>query len=104
MLEEKYPEYKALTREYRRRLLVFEVTNNEIWNKTSMDSVGIEKFFINRDKYKWEERAKLLHYTIKAANVEELNKIYEYAKGYSPEELQVEKVQRGQSVLYLSIG
>lgn len=89
MLEEKYPEYKALTREYEEGFLFFEVTNNEIWNKASMDSVGIEKFFnINRDKYKWEERAKLLHYTIKAANAEELNKIYEYAKGYSPEELQ----------------
>ncbi len=88
-LEYKYPEYKALTREYEEGFLFFEVTNNEIWNKASQDSVGIEKFFNeHRDKYMWEERARVLHYSIKASGPEELNRIYEFAKKYTPEELQ----------------
>lgn len=88
-LDEKYPDYKALTREYEEGFLFFEVTNREIWNKASMDSVGIEKYFNeHRDNYKWEERARLLHYTIKASSPEELNSIYEHAKTYSPEQLQ----------------
>jgi len=88
-LDEKYPDYKALTREYEEGFLFFEVTNREIWNKASMDSVGIEKYFNeHRDNYKWEERARLLHYTIKASSPEELNSVYEHAKTYSPEQLQ----------------
>ena len=41
-LEYKYPEYKAYQRY---EGFLFEVTNNEIWNKASQDSVGIEKYF-----------------------------------------------------------
>lgn len=88
-LEYKYPEYKALTREYEEGFLFFEVTNNEIWNKASQDSVGIEKYFNeHRDKYMWEERARVLHYSIKASGPEELNRIFELARKYTPEELQ----------------
>lgn len=88
-LESKYPDYKSLTREYEEGFLFFEVTNNEVWNKASQDSAGIEKFFAeNSKKYMWEERARILHYTIKASNPEELNKIYESMRKSSPEELQ----------------
>jgi len=88
-LESKYPDYKSLTREYEEGFLFFEVTNNEVWNKASQDSAGIEKFFAeNSKKYMWEERARVLHYTFKASSPEELNKIYESMRKNSPEELQ----------------
>ncbi len=88
-LEFKYPDYKSLTREYEEGFLFFEVTNNEVWNKASQDTAGIEKFFrSNNQKYMWEERARVLHYTFKASSAEELNKIYETARKNSPEELQ----------------
>lgn len=88
-LDTKYPDYRALTREYEEGFLFFEVTNNEVWNKASQDSAGIERFFSeNRAKYMWEERARVLHYTLKASSAEELNKIYESARKSSPEELQ----------------
>lgn len=44
-LESKYPAFKSLIQEYRDGILVFEIMQNEIWNKASKDSVGIEKYF-----------------------------------------------------------
>jgi len=44
-LETKYPEFKSLMQEYRDGILVFEVMQNEIWNKASKDSVGIKNYY-----------------------------------------------------------
>ena len=44
-LESKYPEFKSLIQEYRDGILVFEVMQNEIWNKASKDSVGIQNYY-----------------------------------------------------------
>jgi len=44
-LESKYPEFKSLIQEYRDGILVFEIMQNEIWNKASQDSIGIQEFY-----------------------------------------------------------
>lgn len=44
-LESKYPEFKSLMQEYRDGILVFDVMQNEIWNKASKDSAGIRNYF-----------------------------------------------------------
>ena len=44
-LERKYPEFRSLIQEYRDGILVFEIMQNEIWNKASEDTVGIKKYF-----------------------------------------------------------
>ncbi|MDE6320934.1 MAG: hypothetical protein K2L93_01405 [Muribaculaceae bacterium] len=37
-------------------MLLFEVSNRNVWEKASKDKEGLEKFFqANRDKYKWEK-------------------------------------------------
>ncbi len=51
-LEEKYPQFKYLMNEYYDGLLIFEISQKEIWNKAATDSVGLLKFFEdNRKKY-----------------------------------------------------
>lgn len=51
-LEEKYPEYKYLINEYHDGLLIFEISQNEIWNKAMEDSVGIVNFYeANKTNY-----------------------------------------------------
>ncbi len=54
-LSEKYPEYRNLVNEYRDGMLLFEVSNQNVWEKASKDKEGLEKFFnANRGKYTWE--------------------------------------------------
>ncbi len=56
-LEENYPDFKYLMNEYHDGLLIFEISQKEIWNKASEDTLGLEKFFnANKRNYKLEER------------------------------------------------
>ena len=42
--------------EYRDGILLFEVSNREVWDKASNDTEGLEKFFTKDPaKYKWED-------------------------------------------------
>jgi peptidyl-prolyl cis-trans isomerase SurA len=42
--------------EYRDGILLFEVINNEVWDKSSLDTLGLEKFFDeNKTKYAWDK-------------------------------------------------
>lgn len=54
-LEKKYPEFRHLMQEYYDGLLLFEVSNREVWEKASRDEKGLEKFFKkNKKKYAWD--------------------------------------------------
>lgn len=56
-LEEKYPEYKYLLKEYHDGMLLFEITDQEIWSKAIEDSVGLEAYYKeNKKNYMWGER------------------------------------------------
>ena len=56
-LENKYPEYKALLKEYREGILLFDLTNEKVWRKAVEDTVGLKKYFnANSNKYRWGER------------------------------------------------
>ncbi|MEO9531292.1 MAG: peptidylprolyl isomerase [Crocinitomicaceae bacterium] len=58
-LERKYPEFKSLIQEYRDGILVFEIMQNEIWNKASEDTVGIKKYYEeNKDDFTYPVRYK----------------------------------------------
>ena len=55
MLESKYPEFGSLMREYYDGLLFFEVSTREVWDKSSNDEAGLNKFFKkNKKRYQFE--------------------------------------------------
>lgn len=55
-LEKKYPEFGHLMQEYRDGILLFEVSNREVWDKASLDTKGLEKFFKDSvTKYNWDK-------------------------------------------------
>lgn len=54
-LESKYPEYRNLLNEYRDGMLLFEISNQEVWDKATRDTKGLEKYFKkNRKAYTWD--------------------------------------------------
>lgn len=55
-LESKYPDFGHLMQEYHDGMLLFEVSNQMIWNKAATDSVGLAKFYKkNKQLFRWEE-------------------------------------------------
>ena len=64
MLSFKYPEYKALLNEYREGILIFDITNLNVWNKAVNDTVGLNQYFIdNQQNYMWNDRVEASIYT-----------------------------------------
>jgi peptidyl-prolyl cis-trans isomerase SurA len=58
-LEEKYPDFRYLFQEYHDGILLFNISEEKIWNFAAQDSVGLEEFYNkNNKKYLWEERFK----------------------------------------------
>jgi peptidyl-prolyl cis-trans isomerase SurA len=56
-LEEKYYDYKMLVKEYREGILLFDLMNQEVWNKALIDTLGLEQYYQNHiHEYQWEER------------------------------------------------
>ncbi len=82
-LENKYPEYRNLMREYRDGILLFEVSNNEVWNKASSDEKALEKFFNkNKKNYTWE-KPHFKGMLIECVDAETFEKAKELVKGLS---------------------
>jgi len=65
-LEQKYPEFKALMQEYRDGILLFELTDDKVWNKAIKDTLGLREYYeVNKEDFKYEERVKGAVYTCK---------------------------------------
>lgn len=66
-LEKKYPDFGHLMQEYRDGILLFEISNREVWDKASKDEEGLDKFFKkNKKNYSWDAprfRGLILHCT-----------------------------------------
>lgn len=56
-LEIKYPDFKNLMREYREGILLFELTDREVWSKAIIDTAGLQAFYEkNKNKHLWNTR------------------------------------------------
>lgn len=71
-LERKYPEFKALVQEYHDGILLFELTEDQVWNKAIIDTNGFKQFYEdNIMDYQWPERVDAVIYVandLKIAN------------------------------------
>jgi peptidyl-prolyl cis-trans isomerase SurA len=56
-LENKYPEFRFLMQEYEDGMLLFEITEREVWSRTLDDSAGLAAFYEkNMNNYMHEKR------------------------------------------------
>jgi peptidyl-prolyl cis-trans isomerase SurA len=78
-LSNKYPEYKALLREYRDGILLFDLTDDKVWSKAVKDTAGLKSFHAkNGDKFMWEKRMDAeIYYCQKDSIVESLKNAIE---------------------------
>ncbi|MCK6694486.1 MAG: hypothetical protein L6Q97_20610, partial [Thermoanaerobaculia bacterium] len=99
-LDKKYPEFRALMREYEEGMLLFDAAKQEVWDRANADSVGLEKYFNQSlvGKYKWDERARVSIYTLKSDDPGLLLKVREYA-AKKPAEDVLKKFNKKENVL-----
>ena len=76
-LEEKYPEFKALVQEYHDGILLFSLMENQVWNKASEDTLGLQDYYErNKESYMWNDRVKAVIVTCQRKdNVEEIKNL-----------------------------
>ncbi len=56
-LAQKHPEYKALLKEYRDGILLFDLTDDKVWSKAVKDTAGLKVFHQNNgEKFMWGKR------------------------------------------------
>ena len=60
-LENEFPEFAAVMDEYRDGLLLFDLMEKEIWEKSKTDTLGLDAFYAqNMNKYQWKKRVDVL--------------------------------------------
>lgn len=60
--------FRRLLQEYRDGILLFELTEEKVWQEAMRDTVGLEQFYSrHRNDYLWDERVEAIVYTIQDA-------------------------------------
>lgn len=70
LLPAKYPAYKALVQEYHDGIILYEIMQDQVWNKAVKDTAGLRAFFMeNRGKYVWSQRLDATIYECKDEHI-----------------------------------
>lgn len=70
LLPAKYPAFKALVQEYHDGIILYEIMQDQVWNKAVKDTAGLRTFFNeNRSKYSWSERINATVYECKDEHI-----------------------------------
>lgn len=60
-LETEFPEFSNVMDEYRDGLLLFDLMEKEIWDRSKTDTLGLKSFYeTQKDKHKWKTRLDIL--------------------------------------------
>ena len=67
-LESKYTDFRNLVREYREGILLFDLTQDEVWDKAAKDSAGIALEYERiKESYRWDDRITYNYWVCKEA-------------------------------------
>ena len=60
-LEKEFPDFSSVIDEYRDGLLLFDLMEKEIWQRSKTDTLGLKTFYESeKQKHTWKQRAKLI--------------------------------------------
>ena len=105
-LEEKYPEYKALLKEYRDGILLFDLTDDKVWSKAVKDTAGLKAYHAeHQNDFMWEKRLDAeLYYAQNDSILEPLEKaLKKKSKKGSPSKEELIKNFNANSALNLRV-
>lgn len=86
ILEDKYPEFARLLKEFRDGNLLYELMTTNVWNKAMEDTVGLRSFYnAHKDKYVWKDRVNAYIFTFTDATA--ANNLRDKIAKATPEEL-----------------
>ena len=62
-LETKHADFRNLVREYKEGILLFDLTQEAVWNKAAQDSAGIATHYeLIKEDYRWEDRIRATYW------------------------------------------
>lgn len=72
-----HDDYKFLAQEYKEGILLFELTDDNVWSKATEDTAGLKMFYEQADhsKYQFQDRYGITKYTISKDLAEEQTKL-----------------------------
>ena len=74
-LENKYDDFRLLIDEYHDGILLFNLSEQKIWNKAIQDTLGLQNFYKkNQNKYTWSDRIAARIYSCKDTRTK--NRVY----------------------------
>lgn len=86
-LEEKYPEFRYILKEYHDGILLFNISQEKIWNYAAEDTAGLEKYYLkHKGDHKWDERFKGYVITCQSPEIREEAEVL-FSEGLTAEEV-----------------
>jgi len=108
VLERKYPEFRYLMNEFHDGILLFEISNNKVWDRVSNDSLGLQKYYEDhKNNYLSQKQIEAKVYTLKSLNGEKslLSAYKKYSGKPNTDNLLLEKFnKKNDSILIIKDG
>ncbi|UII27932.1 peptidylprolyl isomerase [Fulvivirga maritima] len=102
-LEDKYVDYRMLVKEYKEGILLFQLMEEEVWNKAVKDSIGLQSFYQSHlEQYQAGERVQATIYNAKSQEI--INDIKNLLKNNAtPDKAELERKYNQKGALSLQI-
>lgn len=98
-LLKKYSDFRNLMREYEEGILLFEVTDQEVWSKASKDTSGLRSFFKTVDgKFRFADKAVVDKFTMNTTAPKMMVKLKKWATKKSAEKVIAKMKKKGINV------
>tara|TARA_B100001250_G_scaffold376429_1_gene364724 strand:- start:845 stop:2992 length:2148 start_codon:yes stop_codon:yes gene_type:complete len=100
-LEYKYDDFRLLIEEYHDGILLFNLSEEKVWNKAIQDTVGLLNFYNqNKNNYMWSKRVSAKIYTAKDEQIRK--RVVNYLKRAGDQNVLLERMNK-KSSLNLSV-